>query len=256
MLIDGKRLQQEILDEIGSSLQGKFVVFLQFGENKVSEKYVQAKIKIAKKLGVTTQHVVSNALDTKEAISEIIERSKNIDGIVVQLPMPSSFDTRLILSNIPKKIDIDVLNNTLDNNMIQPVAGAVYKVLENTAIDFDKKNIVILGKGSLVGQPVSAMFSEKKIPYLIFDIDSDQELMKQVLSNADVVVCGMGAPHFLKPEMIKEGVVLVDAGTSEQSGVLLGDIDPACYIKTSAYTPVPGGIGPITLATLFKNMLV
>jgi methylenetetrahydrofolate dehydrogenase (NADP+)/methenyltetrahydrofolate cyclohydrolase len=262
MLLDGKKIQQEIVDEIGDRLRDKKVVFLQFGENAVSQKYVQAKIRIAKKLGITPEYIVSSVSTTKEAVIEVVERSRYSDGIVVQLPLPKGINEASVLASIPTDKDIDLLNPETKSlsqkgsvNIIQPVAGAVYYILEKFVLSFETKNIVILGRGLLVGLPVASLLENKNIKYTIFDKDSDQQKIKSTLLDANIIISGIGVPHFVQPEMISEGTVLIDAGTSEQSGVLLGDIDPGCYQKASLYTPVPGGVGPVAIAMLFKNTL-
>jgi methylenetetrahydrofolate dehydrogenase (NADP+)/methenyltetrahydrofolate cyclohydrolase len=98
------------------------------------------------------------------------------------------------------------------------------------------------------------MLQLKNIPFKVIDKDTDSNLSKNLISSADVIISGAGSSHMIKPDMIKEGVVLIDAGTSEQGGKIVGDVDPTCFEKAFLVTPVPGGVGPVTLASLFLNI--
>ena len=110
------------------------------------------------------------------------------------------------------------------------------------------------GKGRLVGRPIALYLKQRGIDTFI--LDKGDTLSSSVLRQADVVISGIGVGGVIKPDMIKEGVVLIDVGTSEISGTLRGDIDPSCAKKSALFTPVPGGVGPITVAMIFKNMLI
>jgi methylenetetrahydrofolate dehydrogenase (NADP+)/methenyltetrahydrofolate cyclohydrolase len=126
-------------------------------------------------------------------------------------------------------------------------------IFEEYEINLGGKDIVIVGAGILVGQPVSAWFSREGFSYRILDKENfDHEILK----NADIIISGAGVPGFIKPGMIKEGSVLIDAGTSTSGGKLLGDVDIACYDKGALVSGVPGGIGPVTVASLFRNLFL
>lgn len=195
-----------------------------------------------------------------EAIQMIAYSGKHT-GLIVQLPLPSSYSTKKILDAIPEHLDVDVLGekswNTFKHNgtPIPPVAGAVAYIVHDTNIDITNKNVVIIGQGILVGLPVTEWFKHHNVTPHIVDIDTTKETRREVYKQADIVITGIGIPHHLKKEFFKSGVVLIDAGTSEQSGVLAGDCDPACTDIASVLTPVPGGVGPLTVAHLFKNLI-
>lgn len=266
MIIDGKKLAQEIENELlekFKTLPAKKVVFVMFGENAASRQFMGIKSRTAERLGIQSEiKVFPETITTNEAVSIIKNMSTDMDGVVVQLPLPKHLDAELILNAVPVEKDIDVLGmKTVENyitgvsNKMAPVAGAVEYILNSIDTDFNDKKVVIIGKGNLVGKPVAHMFDRAGISYDVITTSVDVEARNETIKNADIIVSGIGVPHFITPNMIKSGVVLIDAGTSEQSGKLVGDFDPACAEIASYITPVPGGVGPVTVVTLFKNLL-
>jgi methylenetetrahydrofolate dehydrogenase (NADP+)/methenyltetrahydrofolate cyclohydrolase len=213
-------------------------------------------------LGIETDVLEQKVSDTAEALAFIKDLiSKNYNGIVIQLPFPVELDTNTILDSLPRKFDIDMLGQEAKEayrkgltKRVAPVAQAVQEILVRNNIDTMDKKVVILGKGRLVGEPVSALFQNLNIACTTLDKNTNLGTGKESLLTADIIISGIGVPHYLKPEMIKDNVVLIDAGTSEQEGKLAGDIDPTCADKASLITPVPGGVGPITVASLFYNL--
>jgi methylenetetrahydrofolate dehydrogenase (NADP+)/methenyltetrahydrofolate cyclohydrolase len=132
------------------------------------------------------------------------------------------------------------------------VVSAVDEILKRNNVSLKKNKFVVAGKGKLVGRPVAVWLAGEGADVLAVD-DQTGDINKQ-LKQADVIISGIGKPGFITPDMIKDGVVLIDAGTSEQAGKLAGDIDPACADKASLLTPVPGGVGPVVLSMLFNNL--
>ena len=266
MIIDGKKLAQEIEAELFEKFKAlplKKVVFVMFGENAASRQFMGIKSRTAERLGIQSSiQVFLETTTTDEAVSIIKNLGTDMDGVVVQLPLPKHLDTELILNAVPTEKDIDILGSSAiehyiagQSNRIAPVAGAVQTILNSINIDLNNKKIVIVGNGNLVGKPVAQMFSREHIPYIIIDKDTDFAERSLHLSTADIIISGVGIPHMIKPDMIKPGVILIDAGTSEQSGKLTGDIDSACAEIASYTTPVPGGVGPVTVVSLFKNLI-
>lgn len=267
MIMDGRSIAKDIEQRLLVELQGqpkKRVAFVLVGENLASRQFVGIKTKVAQRLGIKTElyeHPESSS--TQQILASVLEIShKNFDGIVVQLPLPSHIDTHVVLNSIPPGLDIDVLSDEAKNKfrsgelqMIPPVAGAVQEVLNHVGVPLRDKKILIVGKGKLVGEPVSLLFDRIGIPYGVIEKETDESEKAKLFRSADIVISGAGSSHFITPDMIQEGVVLIDAGTSELSGVLVGDIHPDCYEKASFATPVPGGIGPVTVVCLFKNIV-
>lgn len=265
MIIDGRKIAQELVRDLAHQihfLKQKTVCFVLFGENTASQKYVELKSRLAKELGIETQIITSTATTTKEALDtlqEIVE--KECDGVVVQLPLPEMMDVEAIINSIPPQQDIDVLSTLskkhYEQNLtkrVPPVAAAVAAIMSHYNISTSNKNIVVLGNGRLVGAQVHAYLKRENVRHTVIDVDTPVSEKDTLLKEADIIISGIGIPHYIQPSMIQDGVILIDAGSSEQSGKLVGDIDPSCADKASLYTPVPGGVGPITVACLFQNV--
>lgn len=257
MIADGKHiaqlLEERLLGEFANAPLKK-VCFVLFGNDPASIQFIKIKTNRAERLGIKVDLVVApQGIITDQALGlmdEIIK--KDYDGIVVQLPLPKQLDTDAIVNEIPKEKDIDVLSHSQKN---APVARAVLEILNFYHVVLEGKKILVIGNGRLVGKPIAKMLTEKGLPYELIDKDTDQEVSNSHIKSADIIISGAGVPHMITPDMIKDGVVLIDAGTSEQSGIVVGDVDPACATKASLMTPVPGGVGPVTVVSLFANLL-
>lgn len=234
MIVDGKQIAEDILNEIGDSLRGKKLGIVASPGNPATESYVARKSRVAERLGV---EVVRGRLEDIAVMC---------DGVLVQLPHP---DADTLISNIPGHKDVDALG--LHSPLLAPVAEAVKEVLLREGVGVANKKVVVVGEGRLVGKPVAQMLRAEGAAVRVLTLESGS---LGELKDADIVVSGAGSPHLIKPEMLKQGVVLIDAGTSESGGKVVGDCDPACASVASIFTPVPGGIGPIAVAMLFKNL--
>lgn len=247
MLVDGKKIANVLEDKLRekfSQLPQKKVCFVLLGDDPASKKFIEMKSKVAERLGIAV-----------EVVHEMVSFDK-YDGVVVQLPLPEGVDTQKILDSVPLEKDIDVLSTEAkEGNKVAPVAHAVFEILNFYNVDLNDKEILVVGNGKLVGEPVCRLLDQKNITYFVIDKNTDEQLKAERVASADIIISGAGVPHMIKPEMIKDGVVLIDAGTSEQAGKLVGDIDPTCEIKASLMTPVPGGVGPVTVMSLFENLL-
>ncbi len=261
MIADGKIIAQEIekdLKDKFAAMPEKKVCFIQFGENAASKKFIEMKSKVALRLGVLVDiFEVQKEVVTPRAMQIVSDAvAGGYDGIVVQLPLPIGINTQEVLDVVPIEKDIDVLSTAAKTGpKFAPVARAVLEWLRFHRVQMEGKKIIIVGNGKLVGQAVATMFSKMHIPFEIVDKDTPEALKASLMITADIIISGVGVPGLIKPDMIKPGVVLIDAGTSEDGGKLVGDIDPACAEKADIMTPVPGGIGPITVVSLFANLL-
>ena len=258
MIIDGKALALVIKDELkkqvlASGKKLKLAVVM-VGDNQSSIRYVAKKKQFGEDIGVgvdVLQYPLSlNEDDLLKKIADLADNPQ-VSGLVIQLPLPAHINTETILKTVPVDKDVDALNP--ESKIMSPVARAVETILEHYQIKVAGKKSVVVGHGKLVGQPLASWLKTKKSEVQI--LDSRTADIKPITATADILILGAGSPHFLKPDMIKEGVVLIDAGTSEADSKLLGDADPACAVKCSLFTPVPGGVGPLTVAMLFKNLL-
>lgn len=280
-MFDGRKIRDEILDDLNARtkrLNKKPVLaVILIGSDPVSLAYVSLKEKIAKKIDIKVQLFhLSKATTTKEVTSIIdkLNADNEVSGIMVQIPVPAGLDRDKIIKHINPNKDVDGLRYCLGlkSDFLPPVISAIEKAIKLSNIDLKKSSIVIIGKGFLVGKPLYR--------YLLFErcgveartkngssqpmgsasnniktINSINKETLRYIKNADLIISATGAAGIIKPTIIKNEVVLIDAGTSEVGGKLKGDIDPAAYEKSSFYTPVPGGIGPVTVAMLLRNVV-
>jgi methylenetetrahydrofolate dehydrogenase (NADP+) / methenyltetrahydrofolate cyclohydrolase len=262
--VDGKLIARNLIEELKAedSSSGKKTAFLLFSDSHESESFIKRKSAVAEELGVLSTVVRNKSKTTEDALEALaVTVAKGYDGVVLQLPLPEGIDADVVIDALPANVDIDMLGKEAKERYVNgatervpPVARAVHEIFSHYLVDLFGDEIVVLGKGRLVGGPVSMYLERLQMPYKVFDETSDDAMKLEAISKADVIISGIGRPHYIKPHMIKEGVILIDAGTSESGGKIVGDADPDCESKTSLYTPVPGGVGPIVVASLFKNL--
>lgn len=239
MIVDGKKIAEEIIAGLGDSLRGKRLGIVAGTQDSATDSFIKIKSRVAERLGVVVVR------------GELEELIRTCDGVIVQLPMPNS---AALIATLPPERDVDALGPA--SLVRAPVAEAVAEVLSRADILREAKlpagyRAVVVGAGRLVGAPAAKLLRELGAEVSVIT-QKDGSLGQ--LKDADVVVLGAGEPGLIKPEMLKPGVVLIDAGTSEQGGRLAGDADPSCAAVASVFTPVPGGIGPIAVAMIFKNL--
>lgn len=221
--------------------------------NFETQKYLELKKRKAAEAGIVTEVVVlGETVNTDVVLTALDELVLRTDGIVVQLPLPPSVDLETIMQHIPASHDADVLNpNT--TAVYSPVVGAIQEIFRTYSIGPHGKYVTIIGSGRLVGIPASQWFQSQGAYVSV--VTKDTMDIAHYTKNADIIVCGAGVPNLLTTDMVKEGVIVLDAGTSEEGGILKGDVDPLVALKASLFTPVPGGIGPITIAVLLRNVV-
>lgn len=251
MLVDGKRIAEEIYARLDASgvLHGARLGIVCSEPNAVIESFVRIKQRSAERLGVElVRHDVPAAAGIDGMRSAIAKLIPSVDGIIVQLPLPEGMDTDAVLSAIPGTHDVDGIGPAAQ--VMPPVARAARAILDDAHIAIEGRRAVVIGAGRLVGAPTARMLESGGAVVTVLQRGDSLE----VLSGADIIVSGAGEPGLITLEMIKEGAVLIDAGTSEQGGKVRGDADPACAANCSIFTPVPGGVGPIAVAEIFKNL--
>jgi methylenetetrahydrofolate dehydrogenase (NADP+)/methenyltetrahydrofolate cyclohydrolase len=270
-LIDGRKLRGEILSKIK-----KEVLMLPFspvfcdvlvGADPASAQYVQMKARTAETVGIHFHKATfPESITTDELIKEIkiLNQVPYMCGIIIQLPLPKSIDKRAVLDSIDPRLDVDCLgtqasdkfynNYNSQTDLVYPTALACMALLETLHLDLKGKIILVLGQGELVGKPVAALLRYRGLSYLV--ASSKTENKEYFLQQADVVISGMGKGKYITGEMIKSGAVIIDAGTSESEGGIIGDVDLESVKNVADYvSPVPGGVGPVTVAMLLNNVL-
>jgi len=235
IILDGKKLSEKILKNLKREIKKKRLklklAVILVGRDPVSTIFVRQKQKACEKVGIDFELFEFpsriSAAKLKKEIRKIVEDPNN-SGIVIQLPLPKNLHTEEILNLIPKEKDAEISS---------PVVCAVRRLLKEYKISLKNKNIVLVGRGRLVGQPVANWLRKQKIKFS--DIDK--------IKKADIVISGVGKPNLIKGGMIKKGVVVIDVG---------GDVDFKSVSKKASYiTPVPGGVGPMTVACLLRNLV-
>lgn len=269
MRIDGRKIKEELREnlrkEVLSCKKSPHLAVISVGENAVIRSFVNIKKRFALNIGVFFSEEMFpeevSFSQIKEAIEKLNENPR-ITGVIVQLPLPFHLDTEAVLNLISHKKDVDVLSREAnkifekgESRILPPVVGAIAEIFQRERIEISQhKKVVVLGQGRLVGAPIAIWLRLKKIDPVV--VDRPTANLPIILQDADIIISGTGVAGIIKPEMIKKGVVLIDAGTSESGGVIAGDADPRCEATASIFTPVPGGVGPITVAMIFRNLII
>jgi methylenetetrahydrofolate dehydrogenase (NADP+)/methenyltetrahydrofolate cyclohydrolase len=268
-ILDGKELSVKILEKIKKEIaEGKMnlsLAVVQVGENPVSKAYINQKEKICKAIGITfILYRFPKDITTEKLKVEIQKISENSDisGIIIQLPLPKKIDSQEALNAIPLEKDIDCLSEESfgkfsdgDLAILPPVVGAVSKLLREYKIKIKGKNVVLVGAGKLVGRPLMIWFSHEGAVATV--VDKKTKNPESFTKKADILISGVGRPNLITGSMIKKGAVVIDAGTAAEKGKIKGDVDFKSVSKKASYiTPVPGGVGPMTVACLIENLVI
>lgn len=264
-IVEGKKIAEKIKEEIIENLKiskPKSLAIFYVGEDRVIDSYVSLKKRLGETLGVNVS-VFKFPKDILEEllIEQISEANNKFSGVMVQLPLPKNLNRKNILDAIDSDVDVDILSTKAYEDFknsrtlrLPPVVAGVKEIIDEHNINLNNKKIVVIGRGLLVGQPICDWLDIKNYPYESFD-DKSLGLNKALLS-ADVIISGTGVPSLVNQNMIKDGVVLIDVGTSSTSGKIVGDIEKSCYEKASIVAGVPGGVGPIAVVSLFRNLFL
>lgn len=255
--------QKTRVSALGSCVLGIHIV----GENPIIERYVRAKQAYGKRIGATVvlyRHPEHST--TEEILTSLRDSCSYCDGVIVQLPVPEHIDKETLLEAVPATHDVDMLTTSLwgafqreETSLVPPVARAVEIALASLPIQslmFRDIKAAVVGFGRLVGQPCALMLDRIGCSVFIVEKDTPPTARDDILKAADIIVSGVGIPHLIQPHMIQEGVILLDAGTSESAGGTVGDISLECRAKARYFAEVPGGLGPLTVVSLFENLLV
>ena len=280
-ILDGlsvsQKIKQEIKEEVTKIVQsGKKapqLAAILVGENGASKAYVNSKVKDCKEVGFTSSLLkFPDTICENELLEEIKKLNENeeIDGFIVQLPLPKGIDQEKIIMAIDPKKDVDGFHPenfgkmALEMDSLLPATPfGIMQLLERYNIDTKGKKCVVIGRSRIVGRPMSILMSAKGTDATVTLIHSHTPNIEEYTQKADIVIVALGIPNYLKGDMIKEGAVVIDVGItrvnddSERGYHLVGDVDfEACEKKASFITPVPGGVGPMTRAMLMKNTLL
>ena len=269
-IIDGRKIRDEILANVAKEIKKlSFApVFsdILIGTDPVSAQYVRMKARTAESIGIRFHTAdFPSSITTEELLVEIekINEITNICGAIVQLPIPEHLDKEQILNAINSNIDVDSLGLQASSRFYgggievgYPTALACMAILDSLQLNLKDKKIVVIGQGQLVGKPVTFLLEARGLKVEVITRKTEEKVKRDLIKNADVIVSATGQGKFITGDIVKEGVVLIDAGTSEGSGGIVGDVDLDSVMNVAGYvSPVPGGVGPVTVAMLLKNVL-
>jgi len=283
-LIDGKsislNIQQEIKEEVDKLTaighRPPHLAAVLVGNDGGSETYVANKIKACQNAGFTSSLIRFEETITEEILLETVKRlnaDDKIDGFIVQLPLPKHINEQKVIETISPEKDVDGFHPVNVGRMvlnlpayISATPNGIVQLLNRYQIDTNGKHCVVIGRSNIVGSPLSILLSKNKQPgnCTVTLCHSKTDNIKQFTLQADIVVCALGKPGFLKADMVKDGAVVIDVGTtrvldaSTKKGYkLMGDVKfDEVAPKCSFITPVPGGVGPMTIASLLQNTLL
>ncbi len=268
-IIDGRKVRDEILE----TLKGR-VAALPFqplfcdvlvGDNDVAAQYVRMKERTAENLGLKVVHgMFPGDITTENLIKELrrLGALQNMAGLIVQLPLPAHIDSRKVLDAIPAAVDVDATSTASSDlfyankpNYLFPTAAASVTLLDSLNLDLKGKKVVVVGRGMLVGRPVAHLLTSRGLD--VTSVDRDTPNPEEIFKNADVIITGVGKAKLINGNNVKAGVVIVDAGTSESNGSIVGDVDRETVEPlAAALSPVPGGVGPVTVSMLMQNVVI
>ena len=268
MIMDGKSLKGEILSGLAEEVKALDKVptlcVIQVGDDEASNVYINQKRKMCNDIGYNFIHEKYDDSITEDELLKNIERfnsNDNIDAILVQMPLPSGINEKNIQNAVNKYKDVDGLN---DSNIVDLISGksslypctacGVISLLDKYGVILEGSNVVIVGRSSLVGMPLFHMLENRNATVTL--CHSKTRNLQSITKNADIIISATGVKGLIKKDMVNNNAVVVDVGITRENGKLYGDVDfDNVSKKASLITPVPGGVGPMTIASLAQNVL-
>lgn len=265
--IDGKLISSKIKDELKIEVKSYMIkpclAVIQIGEDEASNVYIRAKEKACNEVGIYFKHVkFDNSASEIEVINKIIELNNDdyVHGILLQLPLPEKYNSEKLINYIARNKDVDGLTDInvgkLSNgkNCLTPCTPqGIIELLRYENIELKGKNVVIVGRSRLVGRPLANLFLNSDATVTI--CHSKTENLIEHTKKADILIVAVGKKHFITDNMVKDNSIIIDVGINRVDGKLYGDVDyENVKDKVSLITPVPGGVGPMTVAMLLKNV--
>ncbi len=282
-LIDGKKIADQVKAEIAAEVEQMIaagqkrphLAVIIVGNDGGSETYVAHKVKSCEQVGFTSTKIAfDNTVTEAELLSKIEELNNDadLDGFIVQLPLPKHIDEQKVIEAIDYRKDVDGFHPVNVGRMsiglpcfVSATPAGIIELLRRYEIPTQGKNCVVIGRSNIVGKPVASLLMQKGYPgdCTVTVCHSRTENLKEICLQADIIIAALGMPEFLKEEMVKEGAVVIDVGTTRvpstetKSGFRLsGDVDFKNVAEKCSYiTPVPGGVGPMTIVSLLRNTL-
>ena len=283
IILDGKKTSSDIKAEIAESvkeivakgLRPPHLAAVIVGDDGASLTYVGSKVRACKRVGFESTLIkLPESISQNELLDKVnqLNNDENIDGYIVQLPLPKHIDSQKILMAVDAQKDVDGFHPTNFGKMalslptfISATPFGIMELLKRYNVDTSGKHTVVIGRSDIVGRPISILMSQKSNPgnSTVTLAHSRTKNIEELTRQADIVISALGVPNFVNADMVKEGAVIVDVGitrvadNSTKGYKIVGDVDYVNVSKKSSYiTPVPGGVGPMTIAMLLKNTLL
>ena len=272
ILMDGKALAEQRRAELKNAVEAykstaqrtPCLSVVLVGEDSASELYVKNKIKMAEVVGIQSKVERLHAECAQEDVLQRVDALNDdpcVDGILVQLPLPKAINADKVIAQIAADKDVDGLTPVSLGNLIRGIDGVrpctprgILTLLDHYEIALEGKEVVIVGRSSLVGKPMALMLLERDATVKV--CHSRTQDLAEVVGEADLLICAIGQPEFIRPEWLKKGVSVVDVGITKTPKGWVGDVcAEGIREKVSAWTPVPGGVGPMTVISLLENTL-
>lgn len=264
-IIDGKLVSKLLKDELKEKISNLSVkpklVVISVGNDEASKVYVRQKEKASLYVGMEYDHVHYDNIDEESLINKINELNNDdsVSGMIVQLPLPSGLNANRIINSIDPKKDVDGLTYlnqgkllNKENCLVSCTPNGVMELLKYYKVDLEGKNVVIIGRSNLVGKPLFNLMINANATVTL--CHSKTKNIEKITKRADILVVAIGSPNFVNKDMIKKGCIIVDVGINRVNDQLIGDVDyNSCYDKCKLITPVPGGVGPMTVTMLLYN---
>lgn len=270
VILDGKAVSAKVKEEVKEEVEalkkqgvsvGLAVIIV--GNNPASRTYVNNKKKACEAAGILSEEYALPEETTQEELLALVEElnhKDSINGILCQLPLPKQLDEEAVIAAISEKKDVDAFSAVNvghimigDYSFLPCTPAGIMEILRRYNIDVAGKECVVIGRSNIVGKPMAMLLLHQNGTVTI--CHSKTKNLKDVTSRADILVAAVGIPHFVTADMVKDGAVVIDVGMDrDENGKLCGDVDFAAVEPKASYiTPVPGGVGPMTIATLLKN---
>lgn len=268
MIINGKKIAEEILAELAEEVKKMSkpprLAAVLVGTNEGSRKFLELKKLAAERIGIECRiYEFPEGITTQKLRKEIvgIARAGVNHGVIIELPLPVHINTQYILNAVSEEKDADALSEGSQGSffagrakILPPAVEAVKIILEKNIIELKGKSCAVFGYGLLVGKPISHWLAQQGVTVSI--INEFTTAPKFYTLNADIIISGVGKPNLIKADMIKDGAVIIDFGYNSLNGKIVGDVDfEEMSKRVSFITPVPGGVGPLVVAAVLKNLL-
>lgn len=271
-ILEGKFLAQEIRHDIKVAIdrlvaedkERPSLLALQASDDPSSAWYIGQQEKWSEKLGVRFERIGPEVIKSQKDLIDILtDKAKDFTGVFVAMPLPQGYDADQVLLALDPKKDVEGIHPTSlglivlrKAKLIPPTAYAAFRLIESTEVDLRGKKAAIVGQSAIVGRPLQLLLGERRVTTTVCNTGTKEADLIRIIGESDIVIGCAGQPKMIQGGWIRQGAIVIDVGTTEVDGQLVGDVDfESAKEKSSFITPVPGGVGPLTVTMLMKNLM-